>query len=237
MDVVEVDPFGTPAPFMAHALELLGDKGLLSVTATDLATLCGRNSKPVERRYRAETLYLEYSHEIALRIILGKIVREANARGFKAKPLFSFYRDHYVKFFVLVEKEKQKQELGFVSHCFKCGNRVEGKKAKCYCGHTFKHAGPLWVGETSDLDIVEAMAQKTENEKTKKFLETIANEQFFPPYFFDVHKTVKRTGTPVKPMADYLGKLKEKGFKAERTHYAPTAFKTNASFKDVLSVF
>ncbi|MDP2718187.1 MAG: methyltransferase domain-containing protein, partial [Candidatus Micrarchaeota archaeon] len=43
-DVIDVDPFGTPAPFVANAIRLCPKKAVLGLTATDLATLCGRKN-------------------------------------------------------------------------------------------------------------------------------------------------------------------------------------------------
>ena len=38
-DVIDVDPFGTPVPYMDSAIRALRDNGLLALTATDLAPL------------------------------------------------------------------------------------------------------------------------------------------------------------------------------------------------------
>ena len=40
-DVVDLDPYGTAAPFLDAAVQAVADGGLLAVTCTDLAVLCG----------------------------------------------------------------------------------------------------------------------------------------------------------------------------------------------------
>lgn len=41
MDVVDLDPYGTAAPFVDAAIGCIADGGLLAVTCTDLAVLAG----------------------------------------------------------------------------------------------------------------------------------------------------------------------------------------------------
>ena len=50
-DAVDVDPFGTPSPFVDCALRSIKDGGLLSVSATDSGVLCGVYPKVALRKY------------------------------------------------------------------------------------------------------------------------------------------------------------------------------------------
>jgi len=43
VDVVDLDPYGTGAPFIDSAVQSVSDGGLLCVTCTDLAVLAGSN--------------------------------------------------------------------------------------------------------------------------------------------------------------------------------------------------
>lgn len=44
-DVVDLDPYGTPAMFLDSAMQSVKDGGLMLVTATDMAVLCGNNKE------------------------------------------------------------------------------------------------------------------------------------------------------------------------------------------------
>jgi tRNA (guanine26-N2/guanine27-N2)-dimethyltransferase len=44
-DVVDLDPYGSAAPFLDAAVQAVQDGGLLAVTCTDLAVLCGNHSE------------------------------------------------------------------------------------------------------------------------------------------------------------------------------------------------
>ena len=43
VDVVDLDPYGTAAPFIDAAVQSVNDSGLLCVTCTDLAVLANTN--------------------------------------------------------------------------------------------------------------------------------------------------------------------------------------------------
>lgn len=43
VDVIDLDPYGTAAPFIDSAIQAVQDAGLLCVTCTDLAVLAGGN--------------------------------------------------------------------------------------------------------------------------------------------------------------------------------------------------
>jgi len=66
-DIVDVDPFGSPVPYLDSAVRALRNKGLLAVTATDLAPLCGIHAKACIRKYGGKPLRTEYCHELGLR--------------------------------------------------------------------------------------------------------------------------------------------------------------------------
>lgn len=44
-DVIDLDPYGTPAHLLDTAMQSVADGGLLAVTATDMAVLCGNNGE------------------------------------------------------------------------------------------------------------------------------------------------------------------------------------------------
>jgi tRNA (guanine26-N2/guanine27-N2)-dimethyltransferase len=44
-DAVDLDPYGTPAHLLDTAVQAVADGGLLMVTATDMAVLCGNSGE------------------------------------------------------------------------------------------------------------------------------------------------------------------------------------------------
>ena len=73
--IVDIDPFGTPAPFIDAACRSASK--MLCVTATDTAPLSGAHFKAGVRRYMALPLNTEYHAEAGIRILVGKIISRA----------------------------------------------------------------------------------------------------------------------------------------------------------------
>ncbi len=245
-DWVDLDPFGTPAPFLENALRALHatrNGGIISVTATDLASSAGRYPAPCERNYGARPLYCEFSHETALRITLGAIARSAARLDAGTEPLAAWYEEHYVKIIARITEGTSKadaslREIGFINYCPACGNRESAAipKEECAaCGKKQVWGGPLWLGLTSDDAFLKKMAALTGDEKEKKFAELLIeeNESALPPWFFDLHELGSKLKTNSPNKLTLIEKLRKKGFRATRTHYAGTAVKTNASYADL----
>ena len=175
-DFIEIDPFGSPVFFLESAIRKLQRKAVLSITATDLANLCGAKTAPCIRHYDAKPLNNEFAHETAIRILVGRIARSAAVYDFSIKPLLSFYRMHYVKTFLLMERGAEKadkcisENLGFVSYCPKCLSREMEKRngEKCgNCGSKNEYAGKLWISDLCDNEFLKRMEVMNRKGKVK----------------------------------------------------------------------
>ncbi len=43
--IVDLDPYGSPTPFLDAAVQCTEDGGLMCITCTDMAVLCGEQQK------------------------------------------------------------------------------------------------------------------------------------------------------------------------------------------------
>jgi tRNA (guanine26-N2/guanine27-N2)-dimethyltransferase len=238
-DFIEIDPFGTPTPFLNAALVALKNNGVLSVTSTDLANLCGKKA-PCEKFYQAKPLKNAFSHETALRILLGKIALVAKSKGFAIKPLVCYYQGHHVKAIVTCSKGKAKIPLDFLSYCEKCLTVAIGRKTNCKCGNRNIVGGPLWAAAFCDKPFLRKMLALNESRdyaderKIEKTLSLLLGEQLFPPFFYDLHFVADHFGLKIESKtAEILARLKKKGFRAVRTHFEPLGIKTNAPVKAI----
>ena len=62
--VIDLDPYGTPAPFLDASLQSIDDGGLICVTCTDMAGLCGNNGEATFANYGVMPLKTKYCHEM-----------------------------------------------------------------------------------------------------------------------------------------------------------------------------
>ena len=60
--VIDLDPYGSPTPFLDAAVQSVADGGLLCVTCTDMAVLCGQYSSLCFSDLRTQ---LKMTHSLA----------------------------------------------------------------------------------------------------------------------------------------------------------------------------
>ncbi|OJD13823.1 N2,N2-dimethylguanosine tRNA methyltransferase, partial [Emergomyces pasteurianus Ep9510] len=104
-DVVDLDPYGTAAPFMDAAVQAIADGGLLCVTCTD-ASVFASNGYPEKTYalYNGVPLKGPQSHEAGLRLILHAIACSGAKYGLSIEPLLSLSIDFYARVFVRVHR-------------------------------------------------------------------------------------------------------------------------------------
>jgi tRNA (guanine26-N2/guanine27-N2)-dimethyltransferase len=160
-DIIDIDPFGTPVPYLDSAFRALKNNGLLAATATDLAPLCGVHAKACVRKYGGKPLRTEYCHELAVRLLAGCMASVAAKHDIGIRILFSHSTDHYIRVYAQIGYGCQKSDeslknTGYILHCFNCLHResmhnIFGKSTQCpECGTKMDYAGPLWTGSIID---------------------------------------------------------------------------------------
>ncbi|CAL1704528.1 unnamed protein product [Somion occarium] len=103
VDVVDLDPYGTAAPFVDAAVQCVKDGGLLCVTCTDLSVLATVNyPEKCYSNYGGVPVRAEYCHEAALRLVLHTLSTAAARYGRYIHPLLSLSIDFYVRLWVRV---------------------------------------------------------------------------------------------------------------------------------------
>lgn len=126
-DVIDLDPYGSPHLFLDAAVQAVSDGGLLCITCTDAAVLCGNSPETCHSKYGSVSLRSKYCHEMALRIILRSVESHANRYSRYTEPLLSVSVDFYFRVFVRVYSGQGKvkrslSKLSTVYHCVGCGS-------------------------------------------------------------------------------------------------------------------
>ncbi|HEY9387209.1 MAG TPA: tRNA (guanine(10)-N(2))-dimethyltransferase [Nitrososphaeraceae archaeon] len=165
--IVDLDPFGSPAMYVDCVTRSVLDGGLVSITATDTAVLCGKYPDVCLRKYYGRPLKNSYSNETALRLLTSLISLTSARLGISICPLFAHINMHYLRIYAKVVLSSQLanrvyENIGYLQHCYKCGNR--GLSSECtqlksceLCGGRFLFAGPLWTGKVFDKEFVKTM--------------------------------------------------------------------------------
>lgn len=246
-DVVDIDPFGTPIPFADAAFN--SARKYVCVTATDTAPLCGAHFESGVRRYSAVPRNTEFHAEMGLRVLLSALVRTAARYDLAAQPVLSHVSSHYVRTYLELESGARVadaclDDLGYLDHCSSCLWRsherglVPDPLGTCpQCGTETRTAGPLWLGPAHDTDFVASVRESLSPSfgaatRADRLLERIADEIHVPTHY-DQHELYGTWGEPAIPMDEFLTQIRESGFRASRSHFGGTTFKTDA---DVASI-
>jgi len=253
-DFVDLDPFGSPAPFIDSACAALTRRGMLAMTATDTAPLSGTHAAACLRRYNARPIRTEYSHESGVRILIGFCQRVASKYDLALLPVLAHSTQHYFRVYLRVQGGAQRadevlKQLGYVSHCGACGRRVFTRglvpklPSTCECGTRLVHGGPLWLGKLMDQtfikEVIEDLAAREFKLKNQglKLLYQCAEEAEGPPMFYDVHEIAKRARVPPPKITGLISGLKERGYFSSRTHFSGTGFRTDAPMDEIIRIF
>jgi tRNA (guanine26-N2/guanine27-N2)-dimethyltransferase len=243
-DIIDVDPFGTPVPYLDSAFRALKNKGVLAVTATDLAPLCGVHAKACVRKYGGRPLRTEYCHELAVRLLAGCMAASAAKHDIGIRILFSHSSDHYIRIYSQIgygakKADENLKNTGYIQHCFNCMHRQTthqpfGCPTCPECGAKMDYAGPLWTGNIADpafVDQITAENQQTafrNSAKIKKLLTQIKAEAAAPPTYYVIDKLSGKLNLPAPANQTFIDALKNSGFQAVPTHFNPRGIKTDA---------
>jgi len=251
---IDIDPFGSPAPFVDAACAALARGGMLAITATDTAPLSGAHVKACVRRYGARPIKTEYCHELGVRILIGFAQRVAGRHELALAPVLAHSTEHYFRVYLRAQKGAQHADellagQGYVSHCRACGRRVLTRgiavelPGACECGRRPDHAGPMWLGQLMDKEFINKVSADLVNRNFKLghrelvLLNRCAEEAAGPPTFYDVHDLARRAGVSAPKLLEALAMLRKRGYFASRTHFSDTGIRTDASIDEILQVF
>jgi len=253
-DFIDIDPFGSPAPYMDSAVRALRDGGFLALTATDMAPLCGVHPRAGVRKYGGKPLRTDYCHELAVRLLIGCLTMTAAKHDVGVEAAFSHSTDYYIRVYALAhygarEADKSLREMGYIVHCSSCFHRETSKgiaspsQRECpECGSKLNIAGPLWLGKICEKEFCVSMKREVvgRNMKQEKrilgLLSLIQDEAEGPATYYVTDKICDNLGLRTPPLIQVINELKKKGFKAIPTHFHRRGFRTDASAKIVKEV-
>jgi tRNA (guanine26-N2/guanine27-N2)-dimethyltransferase len=245
--IVDLDPFGTPARHVDCVLRAALDDGLVSITATDTAVLCGIYPKVCLRRYYGRPLNNSYGNETALRLLTSLIALTASRLELAIKPVFSHATMHYLRVYAQVSVSSSEANdvyanIGYVMHCFNCGNRLATREydgtVKCeLCQKKLRIGGQLWTGQLHEKEFVAKMKEQAGNdEKSKKVLDAALDEIDYVPYYFKADEISSKLRTNPHSIPKIIEKLQAAGYRASKTPLNFGAFKTDARLDRIIDV-
>ena len=178
---IDIDPFGSPVPFLDSAMQSSARRAVMEITATDTAALTGSSATACLRRYGAKIRTDEMAHDSALRLLMATIARTAAQHDRCIMPLMSSWDSHHLRVSVKVHRSIQaanvlEEQLGWrvasptteeLQVATEAGLHPQGSEGEQpFCLLPFSHpirrddkriSGPLWTGPLFDQDVLTSM--------------------------------------------------------------------------------
>jgi len=174
-ELVDLDAFGCPSALVPLALDAVALDGVLVLASSDGRSPTGHDRQAAVRRLGASARAHPASWELALRLQLGVVAREAWAQGRGMTPLVSFSEGRTFRTAVQLRRSPaagEERMLGLLAHCHGCGDQqvqpllqLRGW-APCRCSGasdsrstppSLAISGPLWIGPLQDRATLEAL--------------------------------------------------------------------------------
>lgn len=243
-DIVDVDPFGSPLSYLPAALRAVKRGGLISLTATDTAVLCGVYPKVALRRYGGLSMRCEYGNEVGARLLFSAAARQAMSLNAGITPVFAHASRHYIRVYFMLESGALKADenlgkIGYINQCSRCGYRESGESRDLCptCGVKMLSAGPLWVGALFSRSVLEAASRfrsdRFKPEPADRIITLALDECDLPPAYYTVDEVAEQLNVAMPSIKDVIGSLRARGFRAARTVFNPRGIRTDAPKKGV----
>lgn len=238
-DFIEIDPFGSPVPFVDTAIQRMKHNGILSVTATDTATLCGTYPKKTLRRYGMKVIKTLWYEEVGVRNLIAYCIKEAAKHDKVLIPEISFAYEHFYKVFFKVqdsrgEATKAIEDLKYL----KWDNKTQEITVHDYEDkETF---GRTYVGELNNKKLLKDMVNNLNLIEEPKQIEKLLNklnEETTQIGHYNIHKLEKEYKIQEsKKIQAIIDELKEKGYEVSKPHCSKFTIKTNAPSKEIVKI-
>jgi tRNA (guanine26-N2/guanine27-N2)-dimethyltransferase len=188
---IDLDPYGSPVPFLDLAMQATARKSVISISATDTAALSGSSPGPLRRRYGARVHMDRLKHDSGLRVLLASAAKAAARHDRVIRPLLSVWDSHHLRITILVERSKMganavEENLGWrvaspddsvVESAIQAGLLPEHDSGSrpmhvmlpmnAYPDLNAGVSGPLWTGPIGDSGLMASMSEAAAEEICK----------------------------------------------------------------------
>ena len=253
VDYVDIDPYGSPSPYIESALKPLGKASFLGVTATDTAPLTCSHYRKARYRYWVNCFRPDFEKELGARVLIGHTVMKASSLEMALVPLLTVYHKHFYRVFYKSVRSAAEAStivdkcVGYLWYCQKTLERGFARSyddirdIKCSDGSTPNVTGNTWICELGDLGTIKGVEQVIAkvnylSRTSRKIVGTIVEElEINVPYYRvdKVYSLLKRNMPPIEKIIAYL---RNTGVKASRTHFDPRGLRADVEIFELVKL-
>lgn len=250
---VDVDPFGSPVPFLDQAVRSVLSDGVLAVTATDSAALTGSIPRVSRRRYGITLRKTSYMHETSCRALMGYLARLCATHEIGVEPLYFYSSDHFLRGYIRLKKGARKADSSLKN----IGYLIERPPDRPVpvrsldeigkAGEEGSIMGPLWLGPLSDKGIMKDLSDHIEREEhrlehirsmrtIKERIRRALDEWGAPPGGFDIDDLSSKWKIQQPTTESIVKDLRDLGFTASRSRFSNKLIRTDADMETMREI-
>lgn len=253
-DLIDIDPFGSPSPFIESAIYCLKHGSFLAITATDLGPLT-KDMPSSLRKYFFRPDNCFFQEEVAIRGLILSSIRAGAVLNKSARPMFSLYAGSNIRIFYKVERSKRKSNellnyVGYGVSCNQCGLSyfvhdypiINSTRCKI-CNGKLNICGPIWIGELYDerlvrnaKRIIDGIYYSDQIDLVIKIISLIEKESEVgtsnPLINLEKLASIHKTNTP--PINKVIECLNELGIKASKSHINNKSIRVKNIEKEII---
>ena len=205
-DFIDLDPFGSPLPFLQPLI-----KGrYLKVTATDLAVFCTYKKKGL-LKYRGFSKSKHFCHIEAIKILIKRVRDFFRMHELNVEPIFSYYYQHHIT--VYFKKTRKWKETGFKIFNYEFLKNIEIENYK----------------------ELQEEKKVIDSKDSLKLIELLKGEAFEGKYYYLPLIYSKYKIKPVK-VKKIIEKSEEIGARTVRSHFDSEIIKSELELKDLVKL-
>ena len=182
---IDIDPYGSPVPFIDSAMQSMARSGVMEVSATDTAALTGSSKTALMRRYGARVRTDCLAHDSGMRVMLSNISRIAARHDRTIQPLLSIWDSHHLRVSFRVMKSvssanimedrigwrvfapRKEEVAASIDSELQVESGGDALPMHCMLPLNFpvdredpRVSGPLWIGPTGDRGTMSSMSEE-----------------------------------------------------------------------------
>ena len=250
-DLIDLDAFGSPSALIQPVLQVLAFDGVLLLASTDGRSPTGHDRPGAIRSLGAAARAHPASWELALRLQLGLLARQAWMLGRGVQPLLAFSEGRTFRLAVRLTRRPtaaEEEHLGLVARCERCGDqqlqamlRLQGWP-RCHCADGIGRwaiSGPLWLGPLQDPQVLaELMDPRAElATSTATLIQRLQADPGLPARVWPTDELSRRLGMDGPPrVADLVETLRRAGHRAWPSALMAGQVRTDADFPELLQL-
>lgn len=250
-DLIDLDAFGSPSALIQPVLQVLAFDGVLLLASTDGRSPTGHDRPGAIRSFGAAARAHPASWELALRLQLGLLARQAWMLGRGVQPLLAFSEGRTFRLAVRLARRPtaaEEEHLGLVARCERCGDqqlqpllRLQGWP-RCHCpdgAGRWAISGPLWLGALQDPSALAALMDPREDleTRTQRLIQRLQADPGVPARVWPTDELSRRLGMDGPPgVADLVETLRRAGHQAWPSAVMAGQVRTDADLPELLQL-